>query len=140
VNELETQHKLAIEAGANGIEYVLGGWTSDDRIASVQRAESGTGLEFRSMHLPDFGAALPEGAVELVKTLVEQHDIDVVLTHPSWVNGEYPVELYRAMVAGGIPLAIENMDRDKDSGFNVDELARILTIADVGLVLDVQHA
>jgi uncharacterized protein (UPF0276 family) len=56
------------------------------------------------------------------------------------VNGNYPVESYGKMVAAGVPLAIENMDVGKDSGFDLFELARILLKTGCKIVLDAQHA
>ncbi|TSC91437.1 MAG: hypothetical protein CEN90_566 [Parcubacteria group bacterium Licking1014_17] len=43
------------------------------------------------------------------------------------------------MISGGIPLAIENMDSRKDSGFNLSELEKLVSIG-CRFVLDVQHA
>jgi hypothetical protein len=140
INDPADQYRLSLESGANAIEFCMGGWAGDDRMLKLQQAEPMTGMEFRSLHLPDFGETLPEGAVELVKALVERHNIDAALTHPLLVNGEYPIELHRAMVDGGVPLAIENMDSRKDSGFFTDDLGRLLEIGDLAFVLDVQHA
>jgi hypothetical protein len=47
---------------------------------------------------------------------------------------------YSKMVAAGVPMAIENMDSQKHSGFDRDELVGLVSFLRGSLVFDVQHA
>ncbi len=101
----------------------------------------GEELDFVSSHLPDY----EEGAnvdtnINIIKELIERYGIEAVVIHPLKIDGQYPVEYYNALTGAGIPLGIENMDRDKKSGFDVKELERLVECYSLGLVIDTQHA
>ncbi len=129
--------------GANAVEVCLARWESEDKRMLSLKADRAFGAKtfiHRSLHLPDVCGLKPELQIATAKKAVALCGATTAVTHPLKVGGEYPVESYERMIAAGIPLAIENMDRRKDSGFNLAELEVLVASTRCKFVLDVQHA
>jgi hypothetical protein len=138
------QQQIFLEAvGVNGVEVILLNWNAKDkRMLSLKTKESFDAqvITHRSLHLPDVSAEAPEHQLAMAKEMVTRTGATVALTHPLKADGRYPMECYEQMMAAGIPLAIENMDKQKPSGFDLAELEKIAIAVDCRFVLDVQHA
>jgi hypothetical protein len=144
--QLLSQKKFLEEAGANIVEIGLDQnfWSNGDkRVFSLKQGDNfdARHFKYRSMHFPVFSDELETNIqLGIVKKLIACQLINIVLIHPIKVRGSYPLKCYRAMISGGIPLAIENMDSRKDSGFEIKELRWLVDNLDLLFVLDVQHA
>lgn len=141
MHSLQAQANFLKQAGANAVEICLAGWdVNDPRMLSLKDASAfGQGFVW-SVHLPDIGEDDIYGKLKIVREALRLSGAKIALTHPLKVDGRYPIPAYRIMVAGGIPLVVENMDRDKDSGFLTRELIDLVRAVRCGFVLDVQHA
>jgi hypothetical protein len=122
----------------------LGFWEKNNRRAlSLKQGEAFdvNHFKYRSFHFPVFDEKKEtKNQLKMLRQLIVCQSLNTALVHPIKVNGDYPEEIYRAMVSGGIPLAIENMDSNKDSGFDIEELKSLVKSIGLGFVLDVQHA
>jgi hypothetical protein len=140
---LYQQETILKAAGANSVEICLAGWNSDDRrTLSLKAGKSFDNQIFvhRSLHLPDVNNQGPAQHLALTKGAIAYCGVTVALTHPIKTDGNYPVKSYEMMISAGVPLALENMDSRKESGFNLAELERLVTSLGCGFVLDAQHA
>ena len=141
----DEQGKILEEAGATCAEVCLQGWGPDVRMLSLPKVRMALPLCLRylSVHLPTVdGVDVEERGRQLAAAhwAVHQVGASVAVTHPIKVGGDYPVKCYEEMIASGVPLAIENMDRDKDSGRKLEELVELVEALGCGFVLDLQHA
>ncbi|MEA3272584.1 MAG: hypothetical protein U9P90_02850 [Patescibacteria group bacterium] len=139
---LNEQEKILRAVKTSSVEIILDAWEGA-RINSLRngKAFDVAGLSYRSLHLPGLVYTLEtKDHVATARQLVDSHRMDTVLIHPTKVNGDYPVDFYEELVSNGVPLAIENMDKNKDSGFDINELEGLVKSIDLGFVLDVQHA
>ncbi|MBU2539878.1 hypothetical protein KJ786_01835 [Patescibacteria group bacterium] len=130
-------------AKANCVEICLSSWDSNgERMLSLKTGETfdSPNFHYRSLHLPDVNDQEPEHQLAMTQEAVICCDAIVALTHPLKVEGDYPTKYYEKMIFSGVPLAIENMDSRKDSGFNLTELERLVKVVGCLFVLDVQHA
>ncbi|MFH1401757.1 MAG: hypothetical protein ABIG40_02235 [Parcubacteria group bacterium] len=138
------QQKTILETvKANSVEICLANWDRNDkRMFSLEEGKvfDAQNFIYRSLHLPDVNGQEIEHQLAMVQKAVVRCGTTIALTHPLKVKGDYPTEHYKKMISGGIPLAIENMDSRKDSGFNPAELEKLVTVVDCRFVLDVQHA
>ncbi len=142
IYSLTQQETILKVAGANSVEICLANWESKDkRTLSLKAGEIFDAQIFiyRSLHLPDVGEQEPERQLLIAQEAVVNCGAAVAVTHPLKAKGDYPVESYEKMITAGVPLAIENMDLDKDSGFDIRELEGLTTIG-CKFVLDVEHA
>ncbi len=142
IYSLAQQETILTRAGANSVEIDLGTWGSDDRrIISLTGGETFDAQSFvyRSLHLPDVNDQEPEHQLAMAQELVACCAATVALTHPLKVKGDYPTGHYERMISDGIPLAVENMDSMKDSGFKLEELEQLVKVVGCRFVLDVQH-
>lgn len=142
IYSLRQQEGILKQAGANIVEICLAGWDSNDkRMLSLKSGEMFDiqTFTYRSLHLPDVNGQNPEHQLVMAQDAVARCGAIVALTHPLKIGGEYPTRHYEEMISGGVPLAIENMDSRKDSGFNLPELEELVNIG-CRFVLDVQHA
>lgn len=142
ISETFQQEDILQVAKSNVVEICLGNWTMyRDRLPYLADGKAFRGCQYRSLHLPDIDGADNDSRIVEAKSLTDDHGIVTVLTHPLKINGQYPVRSYEEMMSAGIPLAIENMDKQKDSGYNIDELENIVhSHRGYKFVLDVQHA
>lgn len=74
--------------------------------------------------------------IDRLASLCETHDPEAAVLHPDAATEALLAEY----AARGVPLSIENMDVQKDSGFAVDELAVLINQYSASFTLDVQHA
>lgn len=136
------------QVGATAVEVPLTGFDPEDkRFAALVKAGNLKAelafLAHKSLHLPDYnGETDSEGAEQgiLVQQFKEKRGFDLAVIHPLKWHGEYPERYFEEFTARGIPLAIENMDKDKESGFLIKDLVRLLEAHDLSFVLDLQHA
>lgn len=120
-------------------------WGSEETKKRIQSVlETGKimfyNLAYFSLHAPDFSLDSPENQIKILKEIMRMHKFESVVIHPLKIGGFYPERYYQDMVLAGIPLAIENMDITKNSGFSVTDLARLIKSYKLRFVLDVQHA
>lgn len=143
IYSLSRQETVLKKAGANSVEISLAGWDSNDkRILSLKTGEKFDAETFiyRSLHLPDVASRNLENQLAIAQEAVARCGAVIALTHPLKEGSDYLTEHYEKMISGGIPLAVENMDLRKDSGFNLSELERLVKVVGCRFVLDVQHA
>lgn len=142
IYSLRQQESVLKQAGANIVEICLAGWDSNDqRMLSLKSGEmfDVQTFTYRSLHLPNVNGQNPEHQLAMAQDAVASCGAVVALTHPLKVSGEYPTRHYEKMISGDVPLAIENMDSRKDSGFNLPELEELISLG-CRFVFDVQHA
>jgi len=153
--DVKEHNKILKTVRARAVELALV-FPEEARIQALRQEEVFTmWLEYVSLHLPDYNPNQPvEAQVALASEMVGLHGAAVALMHPSSrvkaVDGvpleqqiaesRAPNSFYVAMKQAGVPLAIENMDKDKLSGYNIDELYMNCGLHDLAFVLDVQHA
>lgn len=143
IYSLPQQETILKIAKANCVEICLAGWNSNDkRMLSLKMDKifDEHTFTYRSLHLPDVNDKEPDHQLAISQEAVGYCAAVTALTHPLKVGGDYPMECYEKMISAGIPLAVENMDSRKDSGFNIAELKRLVTTIGCRFVLDVQHA
>lgn len=153
VNSLRQQQIVLENAGANAVEFCMGGTLdiSDIRVNSLLCGDR-LGLTTnddtyrKSIHLPDYqpDADLKFQARAAREIAAKQAAFTMVI-HPLKYEGEYPVRYYEQLnptdwTGMRIRLAIENMDKRKPDGFLLSELEHLTQSYDLGFVLDVQHA
>jgi len=145
VYSMAEQEALFKEAGANFVEICFSSkWYSLEnrkRAASLANSQCFNSQTFhhKSVHLPDITGRETDREFSTAQKAVLRANASFALTHPLKIEDEYPIKSYETMVQMGIPLAIENMDRRKSSGFYLKELEKLLDIVNY-FVLDVQHA
>ena len=134
------------EAGANGVEVsFLPEWFSAENlnrmcsIPNFSKIFEAQNFLHRSVHLPVVNNQKIKLQIAITQKFVAYCNATVALTHPLKVKGCYPIKSYEKMISKGIPLAIENMDSNKESGFKIEELERLIQLVP-RFVLDVQHA
>lgn len=140
---LKEQEDILRKANSTAIELCLGSSLEKDdkRILSLTGSERFGNFNYVGLHIPDFDQKLDsEYQISLTKKLVNTHKVMAVLIHPLKVAGEYPRKYFDNMIAAEIPLAIENMDSRKESGFEIKELNQLVFGCNIKFVLDVQHA
>lgn len=137
---IDLQRAIFKDAGATCVEAVMSSWHEDARYVSLSGSSNFSDLEYRSLHLPAIRADIPTDGIIRTARLVRQHAAMTAVVHPVLLNGEYPLAEYERLIAAGIPLAIENMDKDQTSGRRINELMQIADELNLGFVLDLQHA
>lgn len=141
INLTNQQEIIMQAAGADGFEVCMYGWgKNDERIISLRQENfNKKNFCYRSLHLPDVNDEEIERKIAITQEFTTLIGAVAALTHPLKVKGEYPLNAYERMIVNNIPLAVENMDKQKDSGYDLRELMR-LTHFGLNFVLDVQHA
>ncbi|MEK6934399.1 MAG: hypothetical protein AABW46_00830 [Nanoarchaeota archaeon] len=136
INDLAEHARILDDSGANAVEFGLNLW-EEDRIRSLQEGEP-LRLDYKSIHLPDYSAERDEDLqLRNAMDIVTRHDIKAAVMHPLKISGRY----FEKMISGGVPLAIENMDKAKPSGFKLEELLGFMKeYGGLRWVFDVQHA
>lgn len=143
IYSLSEQQSILEKAGANVVEVVFGGWEHDNkRSISLKAGEmfDVRSFTYRSLHLPVLDVQDQEHRLSVIKAIVACCGASVALTHPVKIGGEYPTGYYEQMIAGGIPLAIENMDSATDCGFKLEDLEMLVRGVGCRFVFDVHHA
>lgn len=143
IYSLPEQEAILKAAGANSVEISLAGWDSNDRrILSLKagKAFDTQTFTYRSLHLPYVADQNSEHQLATARDAVNLCGAFTALTHPLKIGGDYPMRYYERMISEGIPLAIENMDSRKESGFDLTELENMVRSVGCGFVLDIQHA
>lgn len=134
IYSLSEQEKILRESGANAFELCPA--SEVKRHESLNKNKFGQ-FDYRSFHLPDYDASRSlEEQVAIAKNIFFDHKINNALIHPLLIPKEY----YERLTLEGISLAIENMDRDKTSGYSLKELEDLIENYNLNFVLDVQHA
>jgi len=142
---VQEQIRLLKSIGVEAMELALAGWGSEEndrRITSLDEAIVVNKFPFLSIHAPDYSDSIPprKQVIKLTE-LTATHMPNVVLIHPLMVEGgDYPYDYYESIISGEVPLAIENMDKDKDSGFLIRDLLGITGKIGLKFVFDIQHA
>ena len=148
INSIVQQKRILEEIpGVNAVEVPLLSLAADDK-RLVELTEGGIyrgdKLHYISLHIVDYlkyGGVNPDIQIRLLKRIIHRHNAQVVPIHPEKEDGNYPRGYYRELMRAGIPLAFENMDRDKADGWDKDELSGlILDLEAGGIIFDVQHA
>jgi len=145
IYSLFQQEIIFKKAGANAVEIsFMSEWFSDENKRRMASLEAGRVFDpeifiHQSLHLPDVNGQESEQEFAIVQKIITHCNATVVLTHLLKAGNDYPVKIYEEMISKGVPLAIENMDSNKQSGFKLKELKKIAEIVP-RFVLDVQHA
>ena len=111
-NTLEEQEKIIKEANANAFEISF-----EPEVQRIRSLLNGSfnGFKYRSMHLPEIDPAKPlEAQLGAMKSVISKHKIETGVIHPCDVSSR---DYWRRMVTYTIPVAAENMDKNKPSGF-----------------------
>lgn len=127
-------------SGANAIELAPN-WSKYSEDNFFQEG-NGTFSQFRyrSLHLPDLTRSNADYLISIAKTMQKRCGIQTAVLHPLHIDGKYPIWAYEAMMEAGVPLALENMDKRKTSGFEIQDLVSLLSQLKCGMAFDVQHA
>ena len=134
VNEQEKILKLS---GVNAFEINLGSEKEIIKRVNLVSKEKFGDFDYRSFHLPCYNKNMKPGEqISLAKKVINRQEIKTALIHPD----EVPERFLEEMVSKEIPLAIENMDKEKNEGYNIKGLERLIKTYKLTLVLDVQHA
>jgi hypothetical protein len=133
--DFSEQRKFLRAAGANATELVM--VLTDERRQTAMLADERLGFIFLTIHLDDYYPEKPlDEQLSLVKSIFFKNNAVAGVMHP--IN--IPDFFFEALTAKGIPLAIENMDKDKPCGFAIEELQGLIERHKLAFVLDVQHA
>ncbi len=130
------------EAGASAVEITIPAWQRDHVIALRRHHFDGI-FRYRSIHLPNLilDPNLLQYQIDIAREAVRACNAQTAVMHPIRNNnGDYPIFELRDFVRQGGRIAIENMDAEKESGYEIDELAEIVRTTGCAFVLDVQHA
>ena len=132
--DLRKHQNFLDEAGANAVELAmyLGEEERQEALLSGKLDTS-----FISLHLDDYypDRSLDE-QVLLAKTIFDKHQAVVGIIHPVNIPSFY----LEALVAAGICVAIENMDKNKPCCYDIKELRGLIEKFGLKFILDVQHA
>jgi len=145
VYSMAKQEALFKKAGANAVEISFSSeWRNEENKKRMRSLEENSGFNpqifvHRSIHLPDITGRENNQEFSTAQKAVSRAKASFALTHPLKSKGDYPIKSYKLMIQRRIPLAIENMDKRKDSGFDLKELGKLIDIVGY-FVLDVQHA
>ncbi len=139
---LRQQEAILKEAEADCFEVVVGEWDSNSkRMISLKQGEQFDGsFTYRSVHLFDVSDQEPENQLKVAQEAVRLCGASTAVSHILKIDGEYPLKSCEKMIFAGVPLAMENMDSRKDSGFLIADLVQIRQVLSCPFVLDVQHA
>lgn len=136
---LESHARILERSGATAAEMVC----HRERMRDMLQGRLPEHLRFVSLHLtrldrftPSDDAAELAGELWHLRTLVDTHHIQAAPTHPEVT----PAFLYPVLLAQGIPVCIENMDRQKSMGKLPEEIAALCDRFGARSILDVQHA
>lgn len=132
---LEKHAELLKRAKANAVELSLS--NDNQKIKSLLSNEEIGEFQYLSLHLLDYDNSQSElSQISLIKKVFERRRPTACLIHPLRIPESY----LEALASQGIPIVIENMDKDKDLGYCLEELEGLLQRFQIGFVLDVQHA
>lgn len=141
IYDTESQEAFIEKTEADIAEICMGNWeTYAQRIPALSNKRAFIDTSYLSLHFPDIDNTDIGKRVQEVRCLVNTHSVDMVLTHPQKKAGVYPLSAYEEMILAGVPLAVENMDAQKDSGYLLSDLEQITSDTQIYFVLDVQHA
>jgi len=136
IMNLSQHNKILNDGGANAIEVHLGHERNIEK--DLLHGAYIDNYTHRSFHLPGLSSdRVTQGILDKVKEFHERHNFHAILLHPDTIDSP---QTWRALQLSGLPIAIENMDKRKKSGFRIEELKEIIYKFNFGLVLDVQHA
>lgn len=132
---LKQQGRFLKNARASAVE--LNGIGDNQRLKSFLSNEELGEFRHISLHLEDYdeSKSLIE-QVSLIEKIIKKRKIMYCLIHPLGI----PVEYLEALAVRNVSLAIENMDKNKNSGYVLKELEKLLIDFNLKFVLDVQHA
>jgi len=137
---LNKQLDIIRVSGANAIE-ILPDWKNFNEEPFIKKGrEAFKRFTYRSLHLPDLTESNLDHIIFVANSMQEHCGITTAVLHPLKKEGVYPIWAYIKMMESGVPLAIENMDSRKHSGYDIEELSEIVYELDCGFVLDIQHA
>src|SRR3989344_4673792 len=129
---LPEQERILRESGANAFELCPANPTTEAKRYESLKENKFSQFDYRSFHLPDYDASRSlEEQVAMVKNIFFNHEINNALIHPLLIPKEY----YERLVSENISLAIENMDRDKTSGYSLKELEHLISNYNLNFVL-----
>jgi hypothetical protein len=135
IYDLAKHKKFLQEAGANATELVMD-MSKERRQKSLTNGDQ-MDFPFVSIHLDDY---YPDGSlfqqVKTAKDIFDKHKATYGVLHPVGVPSFY----IESLTAIGIPVAIENMDKNKPCGYTRYELWRLIEKFHLKFVLDLQHA
>lgn len=138
--DLYEHEKLASESGATAVEMCVG--ADPRRIGGLLSSRRFLGFDFRAAHLGCDSKEDLDVQIKTTRHFYSTQVFDNSVIHPS---EETPTE-YLEKLAGNefpippIPISIENMDKAKKRGFDIEELNKLMKQFGFGFVLDVQHA
>lgn len=132
---LRQQGKFLRRAGATAVEFC--GTDDSRRKESLLSDEEPGEFQHVSLHLSDYDKSKPMlMQLSVAEKIVKRRNPVSCLIHPL----EVPPEYWESLIARDIPVSIENMDKNKKSGYELKELKGLLTDFGLEFVLDVQHA
>lgn len=135
---LKVQSRILAAAKVTAAEMVC---HNRERMEAMLRGTLAVPLQYVSLHLPGFqnfplDAEDSQQAIIDLRTVTNRHHIQGAPVHPDVT----PPHVYGLLQAYGIPVCIENMDRQKSCGKSKSELEILGNTHELPYVLDVQHA
>ncbi len=127
------QEELLTGTGANAIEFMLFAEEPQRTLALIE-SERTERFQYLSIHI---SCKLPKAKQRTDTDIIcRRHKVDTAVIHPVGLPPEY----WEMLSSLEVPVAVENMDKEKEEGIKIEELRELMDRYDLYLVLDVQHA
>jgi len=135
IYNVSKQQNVFKKCGANALEISL--YVNDSKRIDFLKKGGKYKFDYLSLYINDYNPYKPlVPQVKEAREIIDAQNPSTALVHPLGLTEEY----FEAMWEAGIPISIENMDKDKDSGYDLKELSKLVKEYNLGFVLDVQHA
>jgi len=138
VYPLAFHKKYLVEAKASAAEMVMY-FEENQRQQALLNGDS-LDVPFITVHLDDVNADMPPEVINervaISKKIVFRHKAQAAVVHPV----TNPESFYAKLMDAGVPVAIENMDKEKPCGYHPRELWHLMEKFGLSFVLDTLHA
>ncbi|MEM7672859.1 MAG: hypothetical protein AAF212_05915 [Verrucomicrobiota bacterium] len=138
-SDFRIHHKITESSSATAVEVV---WSPGFRKRAFEQESIHEGVPYKSLHLSSFrGFQEPltgeqNRQLEDIRAIIDKFGFHNTTVHPDTIS---PF-LYKVFENSGIPISIENMDREKVFGQRADDLLIVMKNHHLGGVIDLQHA
>ena len=135
INDVGEHKKIIEKAKGNAIEISL---RENEKINSnLFEFPNSEWFSYRYAHLPEIDSKFMSNWIKFAKEFHKIWKCDYYTVHPSMITNKND---WMKLKKSELPIAIENMDKNKSSGFKISELKKIINGYGFGFVFDLQHA